>query len=94
MIEHTVMWKFLPGKEEQARRFLDALAALDGQIPEIRSMKIGVRIGEKNDADAILTVTFDSLQALERYKNDPRHVAVSAMCREIRAARYAIDCEK
>ena len=93
MIEHTVMWKFLPGKEDEARRFLDALAALDGQIPEIRSMKIGVRIGEKNDADAILTVTFDSLQALERYKKDPRHVAVSTLCKSIREARGAVDFE-
>ena len=30
--------------------------------------------------------------ALETYKNDPRHKAVSALCKSIRTDRAAVDC--
>ena len=30
--------------------------------------------------------------ALEAYKNDPRHKAVSALCKSIRTDRAAVDC--
>ena len=33
------------------------------------------------------------LEALERYKKDPRHVAVSTLCKSIREARGAVDFE-
>ena len=36
---------------------------------------------------------FDDLEALSRYKNDPRHVAVSTLCKSIRESRGAIDYE-
>ena len=94
MIRHVIMWKFREGEEENMHRFLNGLKSLDGVIPEIRRMEVGVNVLEKNNYDACLIADFDDLEALERYKNDSRHVAVSAMCREIRAARYAIDCEK
>ena len=31
------------------------------------------------------------MEALSRYKNDPRHVAVSTLCKSIRESRGAID---
>ena len=44
--------------------------------------------------DAVLLTEFDSLEDVERYKNDPRHLAVAAICKEIRTVRSAIDIEK
>ncbi len=93
MIKHVVMWKFKPGKEVEMKRFLDALESLRGQIDVIRSMEIGVNSYGKDNCDAVLIMTFDSFEDLETYKNDPRHVAASSLCKEIREARYAVDFE-
>ena len=93
MIRHVIMWKFRAGEEENMQKFLDGLRALNGVIPEIRRMEIGVNVLEKNNYDACLIADFDDLEALERYKKDPRHVAVSALCKSIREARGAVDFE-
>ena len=91
MIRHVIMWKFREGEEENMHRFLNGLKALDGVIPEIRRMEVGVNVLEKNNYDACLIADFDDLEALSRYKNDPRHVAVSTLCKSIRESRGAID---
>ena len=93
MIRHVIMWKFRAGEEENMHKFLDGLKALDGVIPEIRRMEVGVNILEKNNYDACLIADFDDFEALDRYKKDPRHVAVSALCKSIREARGAVDFE-
>ena len=93
MIRHVIMWKFRAGEEEAMHEFLQKLQALDGQIEEILHMQIGVNCKDGNNYDACLIADFADLQALERYKNDPRHVAVSTLCKSIREARGAVDFE-
>lgn len=93
MITHIVMWKFKPGEEENMHKFLDGLQALNGVIPQIRGMEIHVSCNENNAYDAVLISKFDSLEDLEQYKTDPRHVAVAQLCKAIRVDRAAIDFE-
>ena len=93
MIRHVIMWKFREGEEEDVKKFLAALKALDGVIPEIRRMEIGVTAREQKDYDACLIADFDDLEAVDRYRSDPRHVAVSSMCKPIREARASVDFE-
>lgn len=93
MVKHIVMWKFKEGTEEKAEEFLTGLKALNGQIDVIRSMEVGKNEFEKNDCGAVLIATFDSFEDLEKYKTDPRHVAVSKLCKEIRESRHAVDFE-
>ena len=75
------------------KKFLAGLQALDGVIPEIKRMEIGVNCKEGNNYDACLIADFEDFAALERYKNDPRHVAVSNLCKSIRTDRVAVDYE-
>ena len=92
MIRHIVMWKFRPGTENEARDFMEKLAALYGVIPQIRQQQIGVDCsGSGKNYSAVLVSDFDSLEDLEAYKNDPRHQAVSALCKSIRESRVAVD---
>ncbi len=93
MVTHIVMWKFKTGEQQNMRRFLDGLRSLNGVIPQIRSMDIRTSCNQSNAYDAVLISTFDSLDDLETYKNDPRHVAVSQLCKAIREDRAAIDFE-
>lgn len=91
MIKHIVMWKFREGTQAQAEDFLQRLAALSGVIPCIRAMQV-LRSAKADSAyDAVLIADFDSLEDVKRYKDDPHHQAVSALCSEIRTDRRAID---
>ena len=93
MIKHIVMWKFKENEEENMKLFLEGLNKLKGIIPEIKNMETGININPKNDYDAILISEFETMEDLEKYKNHPEHVTVSALCKEIRLDRQAIDYE-
>ncbi len=92
MIRHIVMWKFRPGTETEQQQFLDGLRSLQGMIPQLLRSEVAVNVGEGN-YDAVLVSEFRDLDALEAYKNDPRHKAVSALCKSIRTDRVAVDYE-
>ena len=92
MIRHIVMWKFRPGTEAEQTRFLAELRGLQGVIPELLRSEVAVNVGQGN-YDAVLVSEFESLEALDAYKNDPRHKAVSALCKSIREDRVAVDYE-
>ena len=92
MIRHIVMWKFRPGTEREQAQFLSGLRNLQGVIPELLRSEVAVNVG-KGNYDAVLVSEFESLETLEIYKNDPRHKAVSALCKAIREDRVAVDYE-
>lgn len=92
MIRHIVMWKFRPGTEAEQKQFLDGLRGLQGVIPQLLRSEVAVGVGEDN-YDAVLVSEFQDLDALDAYKNDPRHKAVSALCKSIRTDRVAVDYE-
>ncbi len=91
MIQHIVMWKFREGTEAEAERFLTGLEGLYGRIPCIRSLKVCRSAAENSEFDAVLLSEFDSMEDVNAYKNDPRHLEVAAICKAIRTARCAID---
>ena len=92
MIRHIVMWKFRPGTEAEHKAFLEGLRGLQGVIPQRKRSEVAVNVGQGN-YDAVLVSEFESLEALDAYKNDPRHKAVSALCKSIRTDRVAVDYE-
>ncbi len=92
MIRHIVMWKFRPGTEAEQANFLNGLRSLQGVIPQLLRSEVAVNVGDSS-YDAVLVSEFESLEALEAYKNDPRHKEVSALCKSIREDRAAVDYE-
>ena len=92
MIRHIVMWKFRPGTEAEQKVFLESLRGLQGVIPQLKRSEVAVNVGQGN-YDVVLVSEFESLEALDAYKNDPRHKAVSALCKSIRTDRVAVDYE-
>ena len=93
MIKHVVMWKFKEGTEAEAEKFMEGLRSLDGVIPEILEMEVAKSAVADSEYDAILVSKFESLEALNAYKVNPKHVAVADMCRSIRVTRVAFDYE-
>ena len=92
MIRHIVMWKFRPGTEAEQEQFLSGLRALQGVIPQLLKSEVARNVAPGN-YDAVLVSEFRSLEDLDAYKNDPRHKAVSALCKSIREDRVAVDYE-
>ena len=92
MIRHIVMWKFRPGTEKEQEEFLTGLRNLQGVIPQLLKSEVAVNVAPGN-YDAVLVSEFASLEDLAAYKNDPRHKAVSALCKSIRTDRVAVDYE-
>lgn len=92
MIRHIVMWKFRPGTEAEQEQFLSGLRALQGVVPQMLSSEVARNVGPGN-YDAVCVSEFRSLEDLESYKKDPRHQAVSALCKSIREDRVAVDYE-
>ncbi|MDY3281336.1 Dabb family protein [Dysosmobacter sp.] len=90
MIRHIVMWKFRPGTEREQQEFLTGLRGLQGIIPQLLRSEVAVNVLPGN-YDAVLVAEFASLEDLDTYKNDPRHKAVSALCKSIREDRVAVD---
>ena len=92
MIRHIVMWKFREGTEREQEQFLTGLQGLFGVIPQLRRCEVKCCIG-KDNYDAVLVSEFASMEDLQTYKDDPRHKAVSALCKSIRIDRVAADYE-
>ena len=92
MIRHIVMWKIRPGTEKEQEEFLTGLRNLQGVIPQLLKSEVAVNVAPGN-YDAVLVSEFASLEDLDAYKNDPRHKAVSALCKSIRTDRVAVDYE-
>lgn len=94
MIKHVVMWKFREGERENMLLFRERLLALKGQIPEIRSMEVGINIvPSERSYDAVLIAEFDSVDAMKSYSVNPLHVAVSDFCKTIRTSSVSVDYE-
>jgi len=93
MIRHTVMWKFKENTEKEMYEFVNALKSLYGVIPQIKKMDAGIDIGINGNYSAVLICDFESIEDLETYKSDPRHVKVSDLCKAIRKDRTCVDYE-
>lgn len=94
MLKHIVMWKFKEGERENMLLFRERLLALKGQIPEIRSMEVGVNVvPSERSYDAVLVAEFDSVEDMKSYSVNPLHVAVSDFCKSIRTSAVSVDYE-
>ena len=99
MIKHIVMWKFKDEaeghtKEENMEIIRTRLMGLVGVIPEIKSLEIGKDILKSDMSfDMALIGVYESLEALDIYKNHPEHRKISAYVKACRLDRVAVDFE-
>ena len=82
MVRHIVLFKlkaFDSETEKQAKmtEIKNRLEALDGIIPELKKIHVGLNINPAEKWDIVLETEFESLKDLDIYANHPDHVAVS-----------------
>lgn len=91
MIRHVVMWKFREqNKQEHMDMFKEMLLSLKDEIEGIINMSAGEDLND-SDWDMALVMDVESLDALSRYKEHPKHQIVSKFCSRIRIKRSAVD---
>lgn len=99
MVKHIVMWKLketahgLP-KSENARLIKQKLEELNGKIPGLLKLEVGIDFLHSADsADIVLYSEFENREALQGYQDHPLHRAVMPFVAEAREMRIAADYE-
>ncbi len=94
MITHIVLIKLVHSNEETMEAAKTALARLEGQIPPLRHLEIGVDIVHSyRSYDLALVAQFDSLEDLQSYLNHPLHVEVVKYLQGYRQSTVTVDYE-
>lgn len=98
MIRHIVTWKLAAEdaalRAEQAVEVARRLNALDGVVPQLRSISAGANVAYPDaNWDVALVADFDSITALEEYQVHPAHEEVVAYVRSVVGSRTAVDFE-
>lgn len=98
MIKHIVLFKLRDDVEESTKAtrlpsIKQQFLALQGIIPSLRSIEIGLNCNPKEKFDLALVATFDDLAGLSAYATDPRHVAVAKQVGEMLDVRACTDYE-
>jgi hypothetical protein len=101
MFKHIVIWKLKDHaegktKHENALRLKKELESLNGIIPGLIHLEVGINIsatGSNDDSDVILYSEFENQEALENYYPHPAHVKIKPFAQSIRSERRVIDYE-
>lgn len=97
-IRHIVMWKLSATTNEeraqQAGEIKSALEALNGVIPEIKSLTVSQNIHKIGDNfDVVLDSVFDSIADVETYAAHPAHVEAGKVPKSYAIGRAQVDVE-
>lgn len=90
MIKHIVIWNL--SDLSKASLIKQELEALNGQIPEILKLEVGIDFsGTETSGDIVLYSEFASQADLEAYQNHPKHKAVGLIIKEYAVQRKMVD---
>ncbi|MDP4132798.1 MAG: Dabb family protein [Bacillota bacterium] len=95
MVRHIVFWKLKEEacgntKLENAKIIKEKLEALQGKIPGIIDMQVGIN-ENGGEYDAALISTFESMDALKSYDSHPEHLKVREFVKTVRESRASVD---
>jgi hypothetical protein len=98
MIRHIVLWRLKGDTETEKRKrglqIKSVLEALNGKIPGMIRLEIGMDFSRTPDSsDIVLYSEFESKSAVEAYQQHPEHLKVMPFVRENRIERRMADCE-
>ena len=100
MIKHIVLWKLKDHaegktKQENALQLKMELEKLNGKVPGLIHLEVGININVEgdDDSDVILYSEFENIDALEKYYPHPDHIKIKPFAQSIRSERRVIDYE-
>lgn len=94
MIKHIVMWRIAEPHQENARKIKEALEGLNGRIPGLLRLEVGVDFSREGESsDVVLYSEFESRAALDAYQTHPAHLEVVPLVKALRTERRVADYE-
>ncbi len=94
MLTHIVLFKLKDRSSANVARAAEVLRALQGTVPNLRALEVGVNVVESDRAyDIALLTRFDSLAAMQEYQVHPNHVKVVEYLRGVTESSVAVDYE-
>jgi len=99
MVKHIVMWRLHEevdgiGRDEAALQIKQALEELEGKIPGLDMIEVGVDFDRgAQAADIVLYSELESREALAAYQAHPLHQAVVPLIRKYARERIVVDYE-
>lgn len=97
MVKHIVMWRLHDevggkSKAENALTIKDALEDLQGKIPGLLNIEVGLDFdGSDQAADIVLYSELESREALAAYQAHPLHQAVIPLVKGAACERIVVD---
>ncbi len=95
MIRHICMFKFKEdNKDENIKLAVKKVQALK-ELPEIKGFQVVTNLKEApaTNYELSLIFDFDSLEDLDKYQKDPKHVEFGNFIKSVREDRACIDFE-
>ncbi|TVY10112.1 Dabb family protein [Paenibacillus cremeus] len=84
MITHVVFFKLKDRSPEAIKVTYDVLKNMDGKIPVLRHIEVGMDVlHQARSYDIALITKFDSLEDLQVYDEHPVHVEVKAHMKQV-----------
>jgi hypothetical protein len=75
MFTHIVFFKLVDPSKENLERAKNILEQMEGNIPELRHVEVGVDIlHTERSYDLVLITKFDSIEDMQEYQVHPYHV--------------------
>ena len=95
MIRHVAVFRFLPTFTGAAREhWMTLLRALPAQIPELRSLTVGLDVvGGPSSHELAIVADFDDLAGLEAYNRHPAHAEVLRISAPVKVSLATVDFE-
>ena len=97
MIKHIVMWTLKTNahgndKETNARLIKEKLESLNGRIPGMIKIEVGISCGATDSSsDIVLYSELESQNALDAYQDHPEHKSMKLFIFEARSERREVD---
>lgn len=84
MITHIVLFKLKDRSPEAVKRTYDVLANIEGKIPVLRHLEVGMDVLHlERSYDIALITKFDSFEDLKMYDTHPVHEEVKAHMKQV-----------
>ena len=94
MLTHIVLFKLKEDSKDQIEELKNRLMAMEGQIPELLSIEVGIDVvRSERSYDLALITKFESLDAMQVYQVHPEHQKVIAFVNTVKESTIAVDYE-
>lgn len=95
MLTHVVMVKLKQADEQTLKKTKQVFENMEGKIPELRSIEVGIDIlRSERSYDIVLITTFDSMEDMQAYQVHPVHKEVIEYLNTVKESSIAVDYER